>query len=874
MLRNLLSFVAWRHVRQKPLRAALTVLGIALGVALFVAISAINASTLGFFRDNVGSITGKATFTVLGSEAGFPEAKVDVVKGVPGVESAVPMIESRVRFEGGPGGKPRSLAVLGIDLLQEAAVRSYKNDDAVVEDPLEFLNQADSIIVTRSFADDNALTNDSPLDLLTAHGKKRFVVRGILSPAGPARAFGGNVAIMDIDGARVTFGKEGKVDRVDVVPAAGQDAGALAARIEAALGPGYRVEQKDQQAETFARMVKGYQGVLSFLSSLALLVGVFLVANAVTLSVGERRREIGVLRALGASRGGVMLLFVVEAAVMGLVGSALGVAGGRGLALALVRRVSESMSRQYVTPIEVSDVRFDGSQMALGIAAGLLAATVAALWPAWRATRIRGAEAFGANGVPEASAGAILRARVARGAGVAMLALLFVSSKLGLGARFPVVESLNPLLAGLGTALAAPWIVTVVLRLLARALRPAGLLGRASVLRLACENLLRNPSRTGSNVLSLMIGLMLVIVMATIHQSFERSIADWQTRTLRSDLIVSSAGRVVSLSVQPLHEDVAAEIDAIPGVDVAGGHGARGFRFVRQMVDGRQIALKAIDPQHPRVGFALLDVTDRPAEEAGRALFARTPAGEPTVIVSENFAAHFGRRTGDVVELDTPAGRTAFRVVGVAVDFANPEGVVYVARDEYKRLYADPLVTAFAVEVTPGASPAAVRDAIDAKLGVRGIVATMNAELRDQLREAMDESFAYTRAIEAAALGVGLLGLLSTLLMSLMERVRELGMLRAIGMSRLQLARMILVEAVLLGVIGGAVAAGLGAYVAHLWVVSSLATSLGWFITVHVPWMAVTTTLLAGLVVGVLAGLVSSRRAARIEIREALEQAS
>jgi putative ABC transport system permease protein len=872
MLRNLLSFVGWRHVRTKPLRAVLTVLGIALGVALFVAIGAINASTLGFFRDNVGSMTGRATFTVMGSEAGFPEEKVDVVKGVHGVEAAVPMVESRVRFDGPAGRRSQSLVVLGIDLLQESAVRAYQNDDAVVEDPLEFLNQADSIIVTRTFADENHLANESPLELLTAYGKKRFVVRGILSPTGPAKAFGGAVAIMDIDGARVTFGKEGKVDRVDVVPASGEDTGALAARIEAALGPGYRVEQKDQQAETFARMVKGYQGVLSFLSSLALLVGVFLVANAVTLSVGERRREIGVLRALGASRSGVMLLFVIEAAVMGLLGGAIGVLLGRGLALALVRRVSESMSRQYVTPIEVSDVHFDLRQAAIGVTAGLVAATIAALWPAWRAARIRGTEAFGASSVPDASDAAVLRARVARVAGVAMLALLFVSSKLGLGARHPVIEAINPLLAGIGTVLAAPWLVAMALRLLARALRPASPLGRASVLRLACENLLRNPARTGSNVLSLMIGLMLVIVMATIHQSFERSIADWQTRTLRSDLIVSSAGRVVSLLVQPLHEDVAAEIDAIPGVDVVDGHGARGFRFVRQVVDGRQIALKAIDPQHPRVGFSLLDVTDRPVDEAGRALFARSPAGEPTVLVSENFAAHFGRKTGDLVELDTPAGRTAFRVVGVAVDFANPEGVVYMARDVYKRYYDDKLVTAFAVEVTPGTSPEAVRDAIDAKLGAKGIVATMNRELRDQLGEAMDESFAYTRAIEAAALGVGLLGLLSTLLMSLMERVRELGVLRAIGMSRFQLARMILGEAVLLGVIGGAVAAALGAYVAHLWVVSSLATSLGWFVTVHVPWMAVTTTLGAGLLVGVVAGLVSSRRAARIEIREALEQ--
>jgi putative ABC transport system permease protein len=370
------------------------------------------------------------------------------------------------------------------------------------------------------------------------------------------------------------------------------------------------------------------------------------------------------------------------------------------------------------------------------------------------------------------------------------------------------------------------------------------------------------------DVLSLMIGLMLVIIMSIIQHSFKTSIGDWNDRTLRSDLWVSSIGRVLTVDVQPLAETLGAEIDRISGVDVIDDKGARGFRIVHHTYAGKQIVLKALEPQHPRVGNAWFDVIDRPVADAARALF---DAKRPAVMVSQNFATHFGKRLGDTLELDTPSGKHSFEIVGTAVDYGSPEGVLYMSREVYKERWRDPLVTGFAVEVAPGFTHEGVKASIDAKLGERGLVATMNRELRAQFDEVMDESFGYTKAIELAALGVGLLGLLTTLLMSIFDRMREMGMLRAIGMSRRQLVAMVACEATLLGLFGGAVAALLGAYIAKLWVVSSLATSLGWIVRVHVPYLALVTTLATGLFVGVIAGLLCARRVATLDIRVALE---
>jgi len=367
-------------------------------------------------------------------------------------------------------------------------------------------------------------------------------------------------------------------------------------------------------------------------------------------------------------------------------------------------------------------------------------------------------------------------------------------------------------------------------------------------------------------VLSLVVGLMLVIVMGTVHRSFERTIGDWQDRTFHTDLVVSSTGRVLSLEVQPLAEEIAAEIDRVPGVEVDGGRGARAIRVVRIPYAGRQVAIKALDAPPASVGFKFLDVVQGSPAAAGKALFS----GENTVLASDGFLAHFGKNVGDAIALDTAHGPVSFRIAAAVVDFGHPDGVLYMSRAIYKERWADSLVTAFCVEAAPGTSHDALKAAIEARFGDRGIIATLNGALKKQLDDMIGESLAYTRAIEAAALAVGLLGLLSTLIMSLVERMRELGMLRAIGMSRFQLVRMVVAEAAILGTVGGVVAAALGAFVAHLWVVGSLASSLGWSIHVHVPFGSVLSTLLAGLAVGILAGLISSKRVAFIPIREAL----
>ncbi|HEY2513274.1 MAG TPA: ABC transporter permease, partial [Polyangiaceae bacterium] len=294
--------VGLRHVFTKPLRTALSFVAVALGIALWVSIGIINRSVLASFRQTVGALAGNAVLTVSAGEVGFPEERLDAIAKVPGVKSAIPRVEAWA-YAVGDRHASETLYVLGIDMLKEQAVRSYKTGgEEVMDDPLVFLNQEDSVILTKTFAAAHGLKIDSKLPLATASGQITLTVRGLLEPEGPAKAYGGAIAIMDIDGARVMFGKEGKIDAVDIVARPGVATDVLQTALRDALGPAFTVSPPEGYAQQLEQLVASFQGMLSFFGTIALLVGLFLVSNSVSMSIAERQKEIGVLRAIGAAR--------------------------------------------------------------------------------------------------------------------------------------------------------------------------------------------------------------------------------------------------------------------------------------------------------------------------------------------------------------------------------------------------------------------------------------------------------------------------------------------------------------------------------------------------------------------------------------------
>ncbi len=874
-MRQLFRFIALRHLTHKWLRAGLTGAGVALGVALYAAISIINQSTLDSFKANIEAVAGRAKLTVSAGEAGMPEAQLEKIQATPGVSRAVPLIEARAYLDSA-GGSSETLTLLGVDLLKEQAVRTYQtSDEELIEDPLSFLNQPDSLILTRSFATRHGYKIGDPLELATAIGKKRFVIRGLLNPVGPAQAYGGALGILDIDAARLAFGKEGKIDRADLIVdegAAAPSIDQITASLERALGPGYEVSRPEAQSEQVQRMVQSFQVMLAFFSGLALLVGLFVVANTVSISVAERRKEIGILRSLGALRGGILFLFLAESALVGIAGSAAGVGLGKLLARLLVGRVSQSMSAQYLTEVRIHELSLAPRQALIAFAIGVITALLAAAWPAFKASRISPLEALKHQEIrdeaPASRAGSFFSRHRAPLVGSALVFFVLCVSFLGWGLVFKPIETLGQFSSLLGAALLGPWIILKVLH----ALHEKKCFGSGAVARLTLGQLLKNRKRSSSTTGSLMVGLVLVALIATINASFRTTILDWFDRIFKAELLVSSNGKLITFQAQPLHENLARDLARVEGVWAnpdASVAPVPGMRFLHIPYQGKRLGLKAYDApmrQHPYIQF---DLKDREFPQALTDLFNEA---EPTILVSENFVLHFGKKTGDILELETPQGVLRARIAGVMVDFASSEGVLYMDRKLYRKWWNDPLVNGFFVQVKNGFDAGAVRARIDSLYGrSKNLTVLSQSEFRNEMTQTIDQSFSYTRAVELCSLLVALLGMLNTLLIGILERKRELGVLRAVGMSRPQLFAMVVSEAFLQGTTGAMAAVFFGGIYAYLWIRNSLAYVLGWMVEFHFPWSVALLTLASGAAVSLLAALLPGAKAAGFNIREALE---
>ena len=863
-LLNIWRYVGLRHLTEKPLRTFLSVLGVVLGFSLFVAIKLINQSTLSSFEENVHSITGNAALTVTGGEAGFPETKLARVEAVPGVKSAVPLVEAKAYLLG--KNTAETLTVFGVDMLREGTVRKYQGTkESPVEDFLSFLNEPDSLIFTKAFAVRHGLAIDSPLELMTALGARRFTVRGFLSPTGLAKAFGGNLAIMDIDGARAMFGKVGKVDRIDVTMARGTtaDVGALETRLERTLGPGYQVERPEAQTESMDRMVSAFQKFLSFISVLALAIGLFMVAKTISVSVSEKRVEIGSLRALGTTRAGILQLFLGEAAMMGAVGGFFGATLGALFAARLGGAIAQTMTQQSLTTISEPVIHFGWRNLLEATVLGAGISALSALRPAREASRIQPIEAIRRNAEPVREGGLKSFARTFLW-GAFAAGLIFVLLPWERTDKTGTIELAIQILMILAINLTAPLLAYGVFsatRRLAKWLESA-------VGRLALENLVRNPRRAIGNVLVLKVGLILFVTVTTVRYSFHQSILNWLDRALQSDLVVSSYGNLASFQTQPLDENIEASIGSLPTVRKSLALPLRAMRFIHLKVDGKSVALKAYDEPPPSQHYSMFDVREGQAEEAGRRLFH---SDGPTVFLSTNLARRWGKSVGDRLAVPTPAGNVDFSVAGVVNDFTSGDGVMVMDRAVYRKYWQDGLISLVYLKLLPGADAEKVRNAIDVGLGTtKSLQVTMNGELKSEVSSAIDRSFSYLHSIELASLSIALLALLNSLLISIIERKAELGLLRAAGMSRPQLFGMIFIEAIVQGLAAVGLAVAMGSLLSALWITHSLESLLGWSVPYYFPLTSILGAGALGVGVACLAAIYPASRAAFLPITEAI----
>lgn len=782
----LLRLISWPYARKHLLRSLLTTAGIVLGVGVFVGMHTANQSVLAAFRETIDRIAGATQLQVSAGEPGFDEEILEKVQGVPEVRAAAPVIEATVSSDRG------NLLILGVDMLGDRNLRSYdlEGTDEVVDDPLVFLAQPDSLMVTKTFADERGLKLNSRIPMQTMEGDRVFTVRGIMKPGGLAGAFGGSLAVMDIYAAQKFLGRGRKFDRIDIALQEGVPLEAATVQLRRALGPGFQIEPPRSRGEQFEATSRIYELASDITSVFALFIGMFIIYNTFAIAVTQRRSEIGILRALGATRAQIRTLFLIESAIAGLAGTLAGVAFGIALARAMAAYIGGLLAEVYGVAQHTDRISIDPRLIAAAVVMGVMTSLIAAVIPARAAAAVDPVKALQKGRYQSLSEGENrLRRRWALACAVMSAVALLLS-------RYTLIFYAGYLLAVLAAVLLAPALALWM----AHALRPVLARLRPVEGTLAADSLIQGPRRTSGTVAALMLSLALVISLGGLARSSYNSISEWMRIALNPDLFVTTAESVTSRSfVFPA--SLGPGLRAIEGVAEV-----QPVRSVRVLVKNTPVMLVAVDVA------AVAQRARLPAVAGDASKMYRLTAQGEGLMASENFARLHGARLGEILEVPAPAGVLRLPVVGIVRDFSDQQGSLLIARQIFIEYWNDDTVNIFRVYLKPGAAEAAVRQRILDTYGARQrLFVLTNRDLRNYVIRVTDQWFGLTYVQIAVAVLVAILGIVNALTVSITDRRRELGVLRAVGGLRRQIRHTVWMEACAIGFIGLALGFALGA---------------------------------------------------------------
>jgi putative ABC transport system permease protein len=781
----LLRLISLPYARKHLLRTLLTTAGIVLGVAVFVGMHTANESVLAAFHRTIDRIAGQTQLQISAGEPGFDENVLEKVQNVVEVRAAAPVIEASVSIGN------TNLLILGVDMLGDRSLRSYDLEGSdELDDPLVFLAQADSLIVTKSFAEEHGFKIGSQVPMSTMDGERVFTIRGVMKPGGLASAFGGNLAVMDIYAAQKVFGRGRKFDRVDVALQDGVTLAQGIAKLRAAVGTGFQIEPPSSRGEQFEATSRIYALGSNITSVFALFIGMFIIYNTFAIAVTQRRGEIGILRALGATRGQIRTLFLAESAITGLAGTLAGVVFGILMAHAMAAYIGGLLEAVYGVAQNAESIEVAPWLIASAIAMGVITSLIAAVLPARAAAFVDPVKALQKGQYQSLSEGENrTRRRWALAcAGVSVVALVLN--------RYTLIFYMGYVLAVLAAVLLAPAMSLA----LARVLRPVLKRIRPVEGSLAADSLIQGPRRTSGTVAALMLSLALVISLGGLARSSYNSITEWMKIALNPDLFVTTAESITARSfVFPA--SLANELRAIDGVGTV-----QLVRSVRVLVKDTPIMLVAVDiadlARHAKL----------PAVEGDPdAMYAEAAAGKG-VIASENFARLHDAKMGEMLEIPSPRGMLRTPIVGIVRDFSDQQGSIVMSRDVFVREWNDDSANLFRIYLAPGARESDVRQRILDRLGSRQrLFVLTNADLRNYVSKLTDQWFGLTYVQIAVAVLVAVLGIVNALTVSITDRRREIGVLRAVGGLRRQIRHTVWMEASGIGLIGLALGLALGA---------------------------------------------------------------
>jgi putative ABC transport system permease protein len=841
MLR-LLHQLVLRYLARHRVIACLDVVSVAIGVGVYVAIQSANVSATRAFQSGLDLTTGRSHLEVRGQGIAVPEDRFPEIRRFPGIEAATPIVEGYLTLPDLPGSY---LHVIGVDPFSSTPFASLGGQihDVPGFDLEAWLGRPGRILLHERFAEDHGVKSGDSLVVEKDSRRDTLTVAGILPAQSLGQDAAPSLAVMDVGWAQEFLGTGG----LSSIQLRLRDPGAaaeIAKRLTAQLGDQLIVEAPRTRSLQVQRMLDGFQLNLTALSMVSALVGVFLIYNTVSASVVRRRREIGILRANGASRGQIFALFLSEGLLLGLPGVLLGLPLGLALAQVLAGSVSETISSHYVL-IDVARAVVSPGHLVVATLYGLGSSLAGAWLPAREAAFLTPLEALRPHRHAQIGQGRV-RAWLRTGLGLLLLSLISSWLALLTGPAWWSFAACFFLVAGF--AAATPSLSLGIAALLHRLLR---WLPGAVLARIAVENFERSWNRSAVTVAALMTALAMTIGVSVMVSSFRKTVATWVAQSMKADLYVTPASNEVTGFQDFLPAEFVSAVSKHPDV--------RSVETYRQIM----LTLPGRPPFH-------LAAVGNPS--SGDLRFVRGRSEEKlqawirpgAAFATEPLARRLGLVEGDRLTIPTPSGEVELTVAGIYYDYSDDRGKLVVPAEAFQTWWGgDRRIHSMAVLLHPGANADRLRNATGSHYHLAWL---SNADLRKRVFDVFDQTFAVTYILRTIAVVVAILGVSLALTILVMERTRETGILRATGASQMQVQRLYWFEAGVIGLAGSAI--GLLCGLGMSWILIRVVNTafFGWTIELRLPWNEVLATPLWVVPVAVVAAIYPAWRASRLPV--------
>lgn len=870
----LLKWLSLRHLLSEK-RHWLTLVGVALGISVFISIRIANESLLDAFQQSVDTFAGNTTLEIIGRGGPMDELVVVELRKEPAILEMAPIVHSAFPVLSPASAEGEVLLLMGVDLLQEGAFRSYQMGTVTTfenlegqdaensriggrageEGLLDFFTDASAVFLTDTFAKRHQLQIGDSFSVRNGDKTLVFRLAGLLRGKGIAQVHDGNIALLDIASAQWHFAKLGRLDRIDLITDPMIPSDEMIKKLTLRLGENFLVRRPQQRGKQVEKMLFSFQMNLTALSAISLFVGLLLIYNTLLVSVVHRRKEIGLLRTLGVSSAKIFWLFTLEGGIIGALGGFFGIFAGALLARWVIELLSKTVTALYVS-IPPYPFSLPLPLFLEGVVIGVVVSIFSAVYPAWQASLMKPREALeGIYGIE----------KPVRHIGLCIAGLIC-----GLAACFFSQVS-QATFAWAGYLSAALLLVAFSL------IVPASLLGFSKIIhpltraasflspswRLAQGHFEQAIRRNAPTISAFMGALAMMISVVVMIESFRTTVVLWIDQTIQSDIIGFPASYMTSNTDETLPEGILDEISTLEEIKAVDGYRSFDILFQEEPVHlvGRDLSVHAAHSQYLFQSGNSISILQEAIEEK-------------KVLISEVLANRFNLQKGETIDIASPQGKVSFEIGGIFYEYSTDGGKIVIDRSVLKTVWDHQSVNKIdlvSIYLEEGLDADAVRSKLLKTWGRSyGLSFTTQSAFKNEILDIFDQTFLITYALEWIAIVVALLGITNTLFVSILERRREIAIFRSIGASRNQVVHVVLIEAFYMGLLGNVLGLACAYFLSLLLIFVINKASFGWTLLYQFPPEVFLHSFLLASGTALLAGYFPAKKAAQMNLKEAI----